>query len=67
MMTLEQRDEWFTYHAPTDETAPKYVAQIHRPEADQGWDDPRVLFLAAEMELCKARMQANSAIACGGI
>ena len=25
-MTDEQRDNWFTYHAPTDETAPKYAA-----------------------------------------
>lgn len=25
-MTNEQRDNWFTYHAPTDETAPKYAA-----------------------------------------
>lgn len=26
MMTQEQRDNWFTYHAPTDETKPKYTA-----------------------------------------
>jgi hypothetical protein len=26
MMTPEQRANWFTYHAPTDETRPKYAA-----------------------------------------
>lgn len=26
MMTDAQHDAWFTYHAPTDETAPKYAA-----------------------------------------
>lgn len=26
MMTDAQRAAWFTYHAPTDETAPKYAA-----------------------------------------
>ena len=32
----------------------------------QAWNDITVLFAAAEIELVKARMQANSAIACGG-
>ena len=26
MMTPEQLDNWFTYHPPTEETAPKYAA-----------------------------------------
>lgn len=136
MMTEEQRANWFTYHAPTAETAPKYaairdaesafianvtqtvyevgpdVAQIYReinrsalqmadaidanapdsadktaaircvrlarnlfnewatqrmmPKERQSWSDITILFTNAEVELCKARMQACSAIACGG-
>lgn len=134
-MTQEQLDKWFTYHAPTDETAPKYAAiraseqnvildvtqtsyegvsvvvlhgrinvackhfamvidaqapdsadktaaircvrlarnlfnewaaESSKPTSERAWSDPRTLFVAAELELCKARMQANSAIACGG-
>ena len=134
-MTPEQLDNWFSYHPPTDETAPKYaairvaeqnvildvtqtsyegveVAVLHgrinaackrfamvidslapdsadktaaircvrlarnlfnewaaetsKAPVHRAWSDPRSLFLAAEIELCKARMQANSAIACGG-
>lgn len=60
-MTKEQRENWFTYHAPTPDTAPKY-AQVR---------DAERAFIAnvtqAEIELTKARMQANSAIACGGV
>ena len=136
MMTDAQRAAWFTYHAPTEETAPKYAAiqsaennvildvtqtsyegvdvqvlyrcinaackrfaeiidtyapdsadktaaircvrlarnlfnewakESSRPTSEQRWSDPRVLFVAAELELTKARMQANSAIACGGL
>ena len=136
MMTQDQIDNWFTYHAPTDETAPKYQAirdaeqacitditqthyevggdiaqvykyinlntrhfaevidanapdsadktaaircvrlarnlfnewatQIAKPTAERSWSDPRFLFSAAELELVKARFQANGAIACGG-
>ena len=33
MMTPEQLDRWFTYHAPTKETAPKYDA-IRAAEID---------------------------------
>ena len=32
-MTPAQLDNWFTYHAPTDETAPKYAA-IRAAEAE---------------------------------
>lgn len=137
MMTEEQRHAWFTYHAPTPETAPKYaairdaeiafilnvtqtvyevgpdVAQVYReinrsarqmaevidgnapdsadktaaircvrlarnlfnewatqrtmPKERQSWQDITILFTHAELELLKARMQANSAIACGGV
>lgn len=136
MMTQEQRDNWFTFHPPTDETAPKYAAirdaeigfianvtqasyevgsdtaQLYReinrsalqmadvidanaPDSDdktaaircvrlarnlfnewatqralpkerQVWSDITILFSHAEIELCKARMQACGAIACGG-
>ena len=135
-LTADQLDNWFTYHAPTDETAPKYAAirdaelycttwitqthyevggdvkqvyaEINRvtrrmaevidanapdsadktaaircvrlarnlfnewatqnsmPKERREWGTPQILFSAAEVELCKARMQANSAIACGG-
>lgn len=34
-MTPEQREAWFTYHAPTEETAPKYAA-IREAEIDCG-------------------------------
>ena len=136
-MTPEQLDNWFTYHAPTEETAPKYRAirdaedavtvnvtmthhevggdvkaqydeinrstrrfaevidanapdcadktaaircvrlarnlfnewatEVAKPKHQQRWTDPRLLFDAATLELLKARMQANSAIACGGL
>lgn len=33
MMTQEQLDNWFTYHPPTDETAPKYAAIRKAEEA----------------------------------
>lgn len=135
-LTPDQLDNWFTYHASTDDTAPKYAAviaaetaaianitqthyevggdvlQVYRevnrstrhvaevidanapdsadkdaaircvrlarnlfnewakqtslPATHRQWSNPTVLFAAAEVELCKARMQANSAIACGG-
>lgn len=134
--TAEQLDNWFLYHAPTEETKPKYAAirdaeadaianitqthyevggdaaQVYRevnrstrrmaevidahapdsadktaaircvrlarnlfnewatdiakPPELRTWSNPYVVFLHAEMELAKARMQANSAIACGG-
>jgi len=136
MMTDAQRAAWFTYRAPTDETAPKYAAiraaenavllditqtiyenvetsvlhdQINRstrrfaevidekaPDCadktaaircvrlarnlfneyaaqstlsrdQQSWSDVLAPFRAAELELAKARMQANSAIACEGV
>ena len=136
-MTPEQLDNWFSYHAPTEETAPKYRAirdaadavtanvtmthyevggdvkaqydeinratrrfaevidanapdsadktaaircvrlarnlfnewatEMSKPKDRQTWTDPRVLFIHAEVELLKARMQANSAVACGGL
>lgn len=136
MLTQDQLDNWFSYHAPTPETAPKYAAirdaemalvanvtqtvyevgpdtaQIYRevnrsarhfaevidanapdcadktaaircvrlarnlfnewatqramPKERQSWHDVTILFTNAEIELTKARMQANSAIACGG-
>ena len=134
-MTAEQLDNWFSYHQPTDETAPKYAAireteahvvasitqahfenvgtvalygcvnaackrfavvidtlapdsadktaaircvrlarnlfnewgtEIGKDPAARSWANPQDLFVAAELELVKARMQANSAIACGG-
>ena len=135
-MTQEQRDNWFTYHPPTPETAPKYAAireaesvlwcniaqahieagadikqvyeeinrstrrfaeiidanapdsadktaalrcvrlgrnlfnehatQVALPPHKRAWKDPEDLLLAANLEIAKARMQANSAIACGG-
>lgn len=134
-MTSEHLDNWFSYHAPTDETAPKYAAireteqhvvqsitqahfenvgtvalygcvnaackrfamvidslapdsadktaaircvrlarnlfnewgtQIGKEASKREWANPQALFVAAELELCKARMQANSAIACNG-
>ena len=136
-MTEAQRNTWFTYHAPTPDTAPKYaairdaelafvvnvtqtsyevgpdVAQLYReinrsakhmaevidaaapdsadktaaircvrlarnlfnewatqralPLGQQAWVDISILVTMAEIELAKARMQANSAIACGGV
>lgn len=136
-MTEAQRENWFTYHAPTPDTAPKYaqirdverafitnvtqtayevgpdIAQLYReinrsarhmaevidaaapdgydkdaaircvrlarnlfnewatqrtrPLAEQAWADISLLVTLAEIELTKARMQANSAIACGGV
>lgn len=135
-MTPAQREAWFKYHPPTDETRPKYAAirdaesafvaavtaaayenlstsalyeEISRqalrmadtidanapdcadktaaircvrlarnffnewatqralPAEQWSWHDIRVLFAAGELELCKARMQANAAIACGGV
>lgn len=136
MMTHEQRENWFTFHAPTDDTKPKCaairdaetafianvtqtvyevgpdVAQLYReinrsalqmadvidanapdsadktaaircvrlarnlfnewatqrtlPKEQQVWNDITILFSNAEIELCKARMQACGAIACGG-
>jgi len=35
MLTTEQLDNWFTYHAPTEETAPKY-AEIRKAESEAG-------------------------------
>lgn len=137
MISAAQLDNWFTYHAPTDETAPKYAAvrdaemaciasitqthyevggdvrqvydeinrvtrrmaeiidaqapdsadktaaircvrlarnlfnewatQVATPKERRTWSAPEILFSAAELELCKARMQANGAIACGGV
>lgn len=32
-LTPDQLDNWFTYHAPTDETAPKYAAIRHAESA----------------------------------
>jgi hypothetical protein len=135
VLSPEQLDNWFTYHAPTDETAPKYTAirnaelsahrsmvqarfenvgrfpghdlinretrnfavviDLHAPDGDdkaaairsvrlarnlynewwaqtytdpkvRDWNDPNDLLLAAALEMAKARMQANTAIACGG-
>lgn len=135
-MTPEQREAWFTYHAPTEETAPKYAAireaeravvidvtqtsyegvaqhvlhsrinsncgafadvimanapacddrtaaircvrlarnyfnewaaQGAKPAHDRDWTDTSLLFTRACLELCSARMQANSAIACNGV
>ena len=134
-MTEEQLDNWFSYHSPTEETAPKYAAiraaeevarhrivqtdievgpdtkQLHeeinvamrqfakvidanapdsadktaaircvrlarnlfnewailRGQPPAQWRyHPDAVWSAAVMELLKARMQANSAIACGG-
>ena len=44
----------------------EWAAETSKAPVHRAWSDPRSLFLAAEIELCKARMQANSAIACGG-
>ena len=126
-MTDEQRDNWFTHHPPTDETAPKYAAIRAAEEAclfglsfafaDEGPDHVRYdnanaacaafanvidaqvpdcadktaaircvrlarnaaneaianpkdggrLMAMAKTEIQKARWQANSAIACGGV
>jgi hypothetical protein len=131
-MTKEQRDNWFVYHAPTEETAPKYKAirekerNVHlsitqgfyenlvgaalydlinkecqslavlidelAPDSADKSAAIRCVRLArnayneaatpvdgatnknrtwligiAEAELVKARWQANSAIACGGV
>lgn len=128
-MTPEQLDRWFRYHAPTEETAPKYkaireaeercwksisqgvfenigVPAIYSlinaeckafaqvvddlcPESDDKAAAIRCIRIArnafneavsvartkevawlwtlGEQELVKARWQANSAIACGGI
>lgn len=136
MMTEEQRGRWFTYHAPTPETGPKYTeirdaeqafianvtqtsyenvqtaalyqeinhsaqhmaetidrlapdgsdkaaaircvrlarnlfnewaTQRSLPASQRAWHNILHLFEHAELELLKARMQANSAIACGGV
>lgn len=68
MITNEQLDNWFTYHAPTDEQIKKYklirdygrtFAEIIRdntpPSADQ---------TAAIRKIREAVMTANAAIAC---
>lgn len=127
MMTDAQRAAWFTYHAPTEETAPKYAAiraaeeaclfglayaaadegpnhvrfdninascakfadvidaqapdsadksaaircvRLARNAANEAIVNPKDagrLMAMAKTEIQKARWQANSAIACGGL
>ena len=44
----------------------EWAAESSKPTSERHWTDPRSLFVAAELELCKARMQANSAVALDG-
>jgi len=44
----------------------EWVTQRAKPVAGRDHNDVQALYVAAEMELRRARWQANSAIACGG-
>lgn len=70
MITQEQLDNWFTYHAPTDEQivayknirdAAKYFAEVVCDNTPESADQT-----AAIRKIREAVMTANAAIACGG-
>ncbi len=45
----------------------EWAAQSMKAERERDWTDITLLFDRACLELCSARMQANSAIACNGV
>lgn len=69
-ISAEQLDNWFTYHAPTDDQIPKFtairavgllLAQTIVEHAPASAD-----VSAAVRQVREAVMTANAAIACGG-
>lgn len=69
-MTQDQLENWFTYHSPTPEQLPKYLAIR---EAGKSFADAIVAnapdcadTTAAVRKIREAVMTANQAIACGG-
>lgn len=70
MITLEQLDNWFTYHAPTNDQQIRYVAIRDAARAFAGIlienTPPSADQTAAIRKLREAVMIANAAIACRG-
>lgn len=69
-MTQDQLDNWFTYHSPTPEQLPKYLAIR---EAGKVFAETIVAnspdcadTTAAVRKIRESVMTANQAIACGG-
>jgi hypothetical protein len=70
MVTPDQLDNWFTYHSPTPEQLPEYLAIR---EAGKAFAEAIVAnapdcadTTAAVRKVREATMTANQAIACGG-
>lgn len=70
MISQEQLDNWFTYHSPTPEQLPKYVAIREAGKAFAAAivaNSPDCAdTTAAVRKVREAVMTANQAIACGG-
>lgn len=71
MISQEQLDNWFTYHSPTPDQLPRYVAIRNAAK-----DFAEVIVAnspdcadttAAVRKVREATMTANQAIACGGM